>query len=161
MIPFRTCLVLAAWLALSDGASARLIRQFGQVQPSYGLAYSPDGKLLASSGSDGILRLWDPATGKEVRQLQGGQVNSWSIAFSPDSKLVAAPCADSSIHVWEVATGKEVHQLKGHQATVWCIAASPAGNTLASWGRCHRASTITTPIISHCQIERESIVTPL
>lgn len=73
-------------------------------------AFSPDGKVLATSGFQGIARLVDTATGKELRKLPGLNMFSFltQYAFSPDGKIVAGWLGDQTIHLWEVATGKEL-----------------------------------------------------
>src|SRR5262245_11481204 len=101
------------------------------------LAYSPDGKIIASGEYDGKVHLWDPATGKELRCLDGRTGDVPAIAFSPDSRLLAATTSteagkDGRVLLWEVATGRLVHQwLTG---TVYAVAFSPDGKTLASGG---------------------------
>src|SRR6516162_7026789 len=76
---------------LPEGAIARLgtvrLRHTDNV---LSLAYSPDGKLIASGGSDDVICLWEADTGKEVRRLTGPHSEVWDVAFSPDGKLLAA-----------------------------------------------------------------------
>ena len=70
------------------------------------VAVSPDGKWLATSGDDGSIKLWNPATGKSIRNLSGhkGAVNG--LSFSPDSGKLVSGSADKTIRVWDVAKGK-------------------------------------------------------
>ena len=70
--------------------------------------FSPDHKLLVSTGNDGI-RLWDVQTGKEIRCLQRTQAPYKSVVFSPNGKLLASGTLnkDKTVSLWEVAPGKE------------------------------------------------------
>jgi WD40 repeat protein len=79
------------------------------------VAFSPDGRLLAS-GSTGqqMIKLWDVASGREVRTLKGHTDWVWSVAFSPDGRLLASSSYDWTVKLWEVASGSLVRTLTGH-----------------------------------------------
>jgi hypothetical protein len=109
------------------------------------LAISLDGKLVATGGMDGIVRLWDVAGRKGARELRGQQGSIWSLAFSPNGRRLAAVTAsnsrmfsafgeDRTIRVWEVGTGSEVMKLQGPRNGSWCVAWSPDGRLLATGG---------------------------
>jgi WD40 repeat protein len=117
---------------LPKGAVAWLgTLRFCQPNPM-SVAFSPDGKVLASAGCDNRVRLWDPDTGKEVHVLEGHTGEVYCIAFSADGKLLASGGLDHDVRLWEVETGKERRRFKGHVYQVYWIALSPDGKTLAS-----------------------------
>jgi WD40 repeat protein len=99
------------------------------------LAFSPDGKTLASGSSDATIKLWDVATGKEQATLKGHKAGVICVAFSPDGKTLASGSNrdDTTIKLWDVATGKEQATLKGHK-TGSGVTFSPDGKRLVSWG---------------------------
>jgi WD40 repeat protein/tRNA A-37 threonylcarbamoyl transferase component Bud32 len=119
------------------------------------LAFRPDGQALASAGEDGVIKVWDPATGKELRTLPGhpfvpsgdkykdpktgaewagfrGPSSVLSLAYSPDGKHLASTGSDRTVRVWEPDTGKELLTLQGHRSEVFQAAFSPDGKVLAS-----------------------------
>ena len=99
----------------------------------YGVAYSPDGALIAAAGADASVTIWDSKSGALRQQLPFfGAVHT--VAFSPDGKLVAAGSVDHTIKIFETATGTFVRKLAGHDEAVWCVAFSPDGKHLASAG---------------------------
>jgi WD40 repeat protein len=112
----------------------------------FSVAFSPDGKrLLSTSGGDRrdgqwseredhTIRLWDLASGKEVRRF--GEPMDWALCgtFSPDGKLIATGTRnkDPLVRLWDPATGKEVRPLEGHTSGVRSACFSPDGKTLAT-----------------------------
>jgi RNA polymerase sigma factor (sigma-70 family) len=100
----------------------------------YSLAFSPDDRILASASVDKTVRLWDPATGKEVLCLRH-QDSPLAVAFAPDGKTVASGCDSGVLRLWDVATGKELRQFAGHQRAVSAVAFSPDGKRVATGGR--------------------------
>jgi WD40 repeat protein/serine/threonine protein kinase len=98
------------------------------------LAFSPDGKTLATSDGFGEsdIDLWDVATGKKIGQLEGH--NGWvgSLVFWPDGKKLASVSADQTIRVWDVASRKCLDVMHGNREEVWRLALLPDNKTLVS-----------------------------
>lgn len=98
----------------------------------FALAFSPDGKTLASGSTESTIQLWDVASGKKTVALQGHANRIYTVAFSPDGKTLASGSADSTIRLWELATGKTTATLKGHAGALSSLSFSADGKTLAS-----------------------------
>ncbi|MBS1788481.1 MAG: PD40 domain-containing protein [Acidobacteria bacterium] len=111
-------------LAIQTGHSARV----------NAVAYSPNGRIIASGGVDQTIKLWDVETGLELRTLRGHTAAVQALAFSPDGRLLASGGTDNIINLWDVQSGRVERTLEGHQMTVTSLAFSADGKTLASGG---------------------------
>jgi eukaryotic-like serine/threonine-protein kinase len=95
------------------------------------MAVSPRGEILGSGGRDCSIRLWQTASGRQVRVLEGPGSPIHSLAFSPDGRLLAAGDAECAVRVWDVATGNELWNATGASVA---LAFSPDGSLLAGAG---------------------------
>ncbi|BAY44986.1 WD-40 repeat-containing protein [Scytonema sp. HK-05] len=104
----------------------------GHAKAVTGVSFSPDGKMLATASADNTVKLWDTATGKEIKTLSGHTDRVWDVSFSPDGKMLATASADNTVKLWDTATGKEIKTLTGHKNAVYGVSFSPNGKMLAS-----------------------------
>ncbi len=126
---------LATAADLPDGAVAR----WGSVRLRQGaavgaLAFSPDGKTVASAGYDGEVYLWHTDNGEARSRLLGHSGAVHALAFSPDGKRLASAGDDRAVRVWDADTGKVLRRLEGHTLGVLAVAFAPDGKSLASAG---------------------------
>ena len=136
------------WLATHDGeviclleaATGKRVREYrGHRSLILCLAYSPDGKAIASGASDNTFRVWDIASGRERCHVQGGPAKRPTgyaafahVFFSPDGKALVTHGEDNLVRLWDIATGRELRRFTGYLDLVWTVALARDGKTLAA-----------------------------
>jgi len=118
---------------LFDVATNTVVRAFEQSKVE-SLAFSPDGATLLTASRDQPVRLWDVATGKQLRGLGGVRVAIHVAAFSPDGKRIAWGDEHGSVRLYDMMTSKVVESFQGGTKAVHTLAFSPDGKTLAAGG---------------------------
>jgi len=124
-------------------AEGKVIRRFDQHPPRSGpspnrlldVALAPDGSWLATGADDGVLRIWDTATGSKLREINVGAGPMTSLALSGNGTLLATgTLSDRTIRLWNTSTWEPVRTLKGHKDYSWELRFSRDGSKLLSAG---------------------------
>jgi WD40 repeat protein len=105
-----------------------------------GLAWSPDGRMLASAHQDGKVRLWNVADGEVLHTLGGHTGWVRGVAWSPDGRWLASTSEDRKVRLWDAETGQRLVTLK-HSRAVWSVAWSPDGSRLAAGSGVYNKAT--------------------
>lgn len=96
--------------------------------------FSADAKTLVTGHSEGLIFLWDVATGELLMNYQAHQGPVWSLIYDPKDNTLVSTSHDGNIKFWDIATGKCIKTLQGHQGSVYCAVFVPDGKTLISSG---------------------------
>jgi WD40 repeat protein len=110
------------------------LRTFGTTRNYTPLALSPDGATLAAGTVEGLVFLWDVATGQERQTRQSHSRPVLGLAFSPDGKTLATSSEDGTVKLWDAASGDEIHTLERRTKRMSAVAFHPGGRILATGG---------------------------
>jgi uncharacterized caspase-like protein len=126
-------------IRLWDAASGRELRTLTvNTAGIRAMAFSPDGRLLASGGDDAVVKLWDTATGREIATLKGHSLGVKAVAFSDDGKLLVSGSDDGSARLWEVNSGETLATLVTLNGGADWLVVTPDGlfdGTPGAWGQ--------------------------
>jgi WD40 repeat protein len=127
---------LRIWDASPSAGRELLVFRNHSEQTVYGVHFSPDGRLIASGGIEGLVKIWEAGTGKVLHVLEahrdGRDATVSNTVFSPNGKLLASTGHSGKLFLWDPATGQMVRRLDGHEGTVYRAAFTPDGKQLAS-----------------------------
>lgn len=116
-----------------DGQTGQCLHTLrGHQKDVWCLTWSPDGRMIASSGGDCTIKIWDAETGECLRTWQGHQRLIWSVAWHPNGKILASGSDDQTIQLWDSETGQCLKTLPMNGYWVRYVAWSPDGKILAS-----------------------------
>jgi WD40 repeat protein len=124
-------------IQLRDRKTGKLLRQFGKsFEGGHQLAFSADGKTLAEGRHDGVVALWDTATGNPIRRLGKKQPAQaiYHLAFSPDGKTLVA-WHHHLFRTWDTATGKLLCEFGKDLGFLGCLAFTPDGKAVVTGSR--------------------------
>ncbi len=132
LFDFNGAIARSKELSITQVDPFRVLR--GHTGRVLSVAFSPTGHLLASTGTDRTIKLWNSDTGHLLKTLQGHQSWGWAIAFHPQGHLLASASYDQTVKLWDITTGNCLQTLQGHDSSVLAVAFSPNGQWLASGG---------------------------
>ncbi|MEH2224603.1 NB-ARC domain-containing protein [Nostoc sp.] len=98
----------------------------------HSVAFSPDGKLLATGDTNNEICLYQVADGKQLLTCKGHTGFIWPVTFSPDGHILASGSDDQTVKLWDTRTGQCLTTLNEHNGGIWSVAFSPQGIILAS-----------------------------
>ena len=101
----------------------------------HALAFSPDSKLIATGGNQGIIKIWDTENEKELQPITAHREWIRSLRFSPNGKILASGSFDNTIKLWNLKDGQLLRVMEGHLNKITQISFSPDGKTIASASR--------------------------
>jgi WD40 repeat protein len=129
-------------IQLIDPRTGEVVRRTeGETDRAYQITFSGDGRFLTAICDDGIVRVWESATGKTVHRFRGLSSSISRVELSHKGDLLAlVGRADWAVHVWDLARGRELHDFPGHRGGILTVAFTADGKTIATTSQDDMAS---------------------
>jgi WD40 repeat protein len=126
-----------AWAQSKDSAVKVKVELLANLEGQDGvraLAFSPDGRILATGEDIGVVWLWAVSKAKRNATLNVQAINMDALTFSPDGKRLAVTSGAESLKIWDLNNGRKVLDLKDRSGGLWCVAFSEDGKIMATGG---------------------------
>ncbi|HEX4588815.1 MAG TPA: WD40 repeat domain-containing protein, partial [Gemmataceae bacterium] len=120
---------------LSEQPAGQIQQFIGHTEAIEKVAFTPDGKRLVTASKDKTVRVWDIATGRELRTLIGHTGIVRGLTVLPDNRRAATAGWDGTVRLWDLDTGEELRQYPGHKGQVWWVECDAAGRRLLTAGQ--------------------------
>jgi len=118
--------------ANSEGTALYIFR--GHTSWVWSVAWSPNGKRIASASGDGTAQVWDATSGDHLTTFYGHTDSVYAVSWSPNGQRIASGGNDKTVQVWDATYGDHFFSYQGHSGTVWSVAWSPDSTRIASTG---------------------------
>ena len=145
-------------LDILDGQSLELVRQIphGHSDQITSVAFSPDSRRILTTSNEGIVRVWDAASGTRLHDLVGDGNQVLCAVYSPDGKRIASGGKDNNVRIWDAETFEQVARLGGHEDFVYSLAWRADSQQLISGSGDHTVRIWDTqPLKDRLQARRE------
>ncbi len=96
------------------------------------MAWAPDGRRIASGGSDKTVKLWEAESGRLLSSLTSHESSVSTVAWAPDGRRIASGGDDKTVKLWEAESGRLLSSLQGHESSIFSVAWAPDGRRIAS-----------------------------
>jgi WD40 repeat protein/serine/threonine protein kinase len=113
-------------------ADAQMLAFTGHTDSVHSARFSADGQLVVTGSNDLTARIWDVATGQQIRVLRGHTGPIFDASFSADAHYVVTASADKTACIWDATSGEKITSLRGHTGTVWSAAISGDGRYIVT-----------------------------
>jgi eukaryotic-like serine/threonine-protein kinase len=124
---------LTWWIVSRNPPEGTLLSTYtGHANAVYAVAWSPDGKRIASGSGDNTVQVWHAADGNRASTFKGHTNTVYAVTWSPDGKRIASGSGDKIVQVWNAVDGSPLFTYTGHTNTVFAVAWSPDGSRIAS-----------------------------